>query len=224
MKKKISIQAAPPVPDMVQTTVLVDRSGSMSDIWSSVLSALNKLRSEIDCSLFSVQFFNDDWEIAKDFDDPNQKQINTPEGMTNLYGSIIKSIKHSREVSQITPEYRAHHVFVVITDGESNMHGTNDLAECKKQVAAMDVDATYFLLDSTDDQIAGKGLDWLSTPFKNTPKGVIDAINKVKLTVNQLTENVAKKLPPTSNLLLPPAVTRKIILDDEVKDKSKKKK
>ena len=193
------------VPDLIQTTLLVDCSESMESIWLATVEALVRLQKEIDCGLFSVQFFNSDWILAKDFDQLNDGDIVArPNGMTNMYGAIIESIKHSREIAALTPEFKAHHVFVVITDGMSNTHSYEEVDQCKKDVANIDVEATFFLLNSSGDDV-GKDLGWLSTPFKNTPKSITDAINKVKLTVNQIGENVANKIAPTENLLLPPA-------------------
>jgi hypothetical protein len=206
MKKEIQKkQDQQLVPDLIQTTLLIDCSGSMNSIWLATVDALSKLQKEIDCGLLSIQFFNDSWKLAKDFDQDNDGQIAYPDGWTNMYGAIIKSIRHSREVAGLTPEFKAHHVFVVITDGLSNEHTDDEIVQCKKEVASMDVEATFFLLNSSNEDV-GQELGWLSTPFKNTPKSITDAINKVKATVNQINDNVANKLPPTSgNLLLPPA-------------------
>lgn len=196
-------QVAP--PDMVQVTLLVDNSGSMIGVWEGAKKALVQLQKEVDCALIAIQSFNDKWECRKDFDSPATVDLGNPEGNTNLYGAILRAITHSREAAALTPEFRPHHVFVVITDGESNAHTQEEYRNCQEAMQAIDVEATFFLLDSSSGQQASKQLGWTSTPFQNTPKSIADAIKKVQLTVNQIGDNVAKKLKPTANLLLPPA-------------------
>jgi hypothetical protein len=200
---KSSTEVAP--PDMVQVTLLVDASGSMDGVWSAAQKALGSLQKEVDCSLISIQSFNTEWKCNKDFESPAVSDLGSPVGNTNLYGAILKAITHSREAAALTPEFRAHHVFVVITDGESNAHSPAEYDLAQKAMKDIDVEATFFLLDSSAGQQASKQLGWTSTSFQNTPKSIADAIKKVQLAVNQIGDNVAKKLKPTANLLLPPA-------------------
>jgi hypothetical protein len=194
------------VPDMVQVTILLDRSSSMrGTVWMAAIKALADLKVELDVSLLSIQYFNGSWDVAKEFDGDEVQGFMQPSGETNLYGALIKSIGHSRKAASCTPEFAAHHVFVIITDGQSNTHTDEEKAQAMEEVKKMDVEATFFLLDSSPGQIAGNTLGWLSTPFARTPQAIIDAIGKVRTTVNQLADNVSKKLSPTSGLMLPPA-------------------
>lgn len=205
MNKIVKSTTQAVVPDMVQMTILLDRSGSMAGtVWMAALRALADLKAEVDCSLLSIQYFNEDHAVAKTFDGPDMASFGNPDGQTNLYGAILKSIDYSRAAAALTPEFMAHHVFVIITDGASNAHSDEEFNRCQEEVKKMDVDATFFLLDSSAGQVAGQALGWLSTPFGRTPQAILDAIGKVRTTVNQLNNNVANKLPPTANLLLPP--------------------
>ena len=193
-------------PDIVQMTILLDRSGSMDTVWSTAVGGLIKLRQDLPCELLSVQTFNDYWEMIKDFDQPDEDTSSLrPVGNTNLYGAILAAIEHSRQAASFTPEFKAHHAFVIITDGESNAHSPDEFERCKKEIKKMDIDATFFLLDSSPYQTAGEELGWASTQFANTPKSITDAIKKVQQTLSQISDNVANKLPPTTNLALPPA-------------------
>ncbi len=192
-------------PDLVQTTVLVDRSGSMAGVWEAAKKALAELEKSVDCSLFSIQYFNDTWDLAKDFDGNLDQASFNISGGTNLYGALLKSIEHSRAASALTPEYKPHHVFVIITDGQSNEHSPEEYEQAMAEIKKMDIDATFFMLDSSPRQLAGAKLGWVSTAFKNTPASIREAIEKVKLTVDKISDNVAKKISPTSNLCLPPA-------------------
>jgi hypothetical protein len=209
--KKSSIQKSQTdlvnaTPDIVQTTILIDCSGSMRPVWQAAVKALDQLQKELECNLISIQTFNYAWKVMKDFDLPSAAEaVEDPNGMTNMYGAILQAIEHSKDVAAMTPEFKPHHVFVVITDGDSNAHMPSELMACKEAINGIEVESTFFLLDSTEGQTAGEDLGWLSTPFKNTPKSIVDAIEKVKAAINQINNNVAKQLPPTANLMLPPA-------------------
>lgn len=192
--------------DIVQTTILVDRSSSMRWIWSATITALSELEKELGDNLLSIRAFNSKDKMIKNFDLPTKDLTDiSPEGMTNIYGSLLEAINHSKETAQITPELNVHHVFVVITDGYSNTHSHDEYMKCQKAIADIDVEATFFLLDSTEEGNAGADLGFQSVGFQNTPESIKNAIEKVRDAINVIGDNVYNQLNPRANLCLPPA-------------------
>jgi len=192
-------------PDIAQTTILIDSSGSMDKIFNTAIDTLKVIINEMDGCLISVRSFNSCSKLLRDFTDEILNENDNPNGMTNIYGALNDAIVHSISSASLTLDIKVHHVFIIITDGLSNAHSELDKENYMAFQEALKFESTFIILDSSINQEASKLLGWNSTPFKNTPKSIKNALEKIRNTVSKINENIAGKLNPTANLLLPTA-------------------
>lgn len=203
-------KAAP--ADIAQVTLLVDRSGSMSGLENYVRDSIETVIGEFQAregAVLAVRVFDDVLETVSEFGSPVPPSIECgPRGGTDLYGSVAKAIQQSRDDAALTPELRTHHVIVVVTDGHDQTFGDRRaaLAEAQAQIDAVDVDSTFLMVDFSYDGRAGLKLGLRGIHVQDhTPEAFRDAMNAVRKALGQIADNVVKRLPPASNLCLPPA-------------------
>lgn len=198
--------------DVAQITLLVDRSGSMLGLQHYVRDSIETVIGEFqkkDGAILAVRVFDDVLETVCEFGSPVPPSIEChPRGCTDLYGSVAASILKSREDAALTPEIKTHHVIVVVTDGMDEAGGDRRAAlkEAQAQIDAVDVDATFLMVDFSWSGDAGLKLGLRGVHVRDkTPESFKEAMQKVRSALGQIADNVVKRLPPASNLCLPPA-------------------
>lgn len=130
-------------PDYTHLTLIVDRSGSMSNLAEESSSSINNLikeQAELE-GKFTVSLYQFDTNYDKVFGpvlgkDAPQYRLHA-RGLTALYDSVYRAINETGEfLRNLTEEDRpAKVVFTVVTDGYENASREVNLATLKQSIA-----------------------------------------------------------------------------------------
>lgn len=194
--------------DIAQVTILIDKSESMQPLRDETRQAIAHVLEEFKSKegmTIAVRTFNDNMSTIAEFGAPVPSIIPyNPSGFTALYDSVAKSIRLSKEDAALTPELKIHHVMIIITDGE-NTAKSDRLAEAQAELDAIGVQATFLLLDFSDNGNAGAHLGLKGVKIDHNPRAFRDAMKKVAQAIGQIADNVVRQLPVATGLCLPPA-------------------
>jgi hypothetical protein len=202
-----ALQKAP--AELVQVTLLFDETGSMRRVEGAAQRSIDMVLA--DCrsktgTVLAVRCFNDSLRTVCEFGEDADIQVNYFPNSTHtpLYGSIAESIEMSIRDADLTPEIKTHHMFVIVTDGKSEGEDDATLARARALMNRIDVNSTFILLDYSKLGNAGAKLGIESIRMTQTEANILEGCRRVIETVNQVSENVVRQLPPDTDLPLLP--------------------
>lgn len=132
--------------DYTHITVVLDRSGSMSNVWNDTVGGLESIikdnKAEKSKCTFSLYAFDREVEIPVNFADIHVVSENvseygiSPRGSTALYDAIGKAVNETGNKLRSLPESErpGRVLFVVQTDGEENASREFNATSIKKLV------------------------------------------------------------------------------------------
>lgn len=200
---------APKPYDVAQCTILVDSSDSMHPFAHDVQRALGRIvadAAKADGTVVAIRQFARTMTTLSDFGASTTGLVPYyPEGRTRLFGSIGDAVEMSRRDAELTPELRTHHVVIVITDGYDNLSTEGEIEACRRSIAAVDVDATFVVLDFSGTGRVTDAVGLRAVPLQLNHASFKAAMDKVSAALGTIGSNIVNELPPATGLLLPPA-------------------
>lgn len=193
------------LPDVVQTSILLDVSGSMSEFSSALKSGAIELVKQHKDGILSIQTFNRTRDVIQRFGEYSPQAIERLccDGCTYIYSAISDMIDYSLDEASITSEIKTHHVFVIFTDGRGD--DDDNVEKCIRKVNQIAKDATFFIVGFGDDVCIDKGLKFKILKRNQSDKVYKQTLAEISNIIKQVESNVYRKLLPQTNLLLPPS-------------------